>query len=206
LTGRPIDQLSPLSVERLRRFVHMLGRWRKITNLTSLRNFSEIWERNIDDSLFIQRMCPSAVRWLDIGSGAGFPGVVIAVAIAERSEAKVHCVDSDSRKCAFLRAVASELCIPVKVHNQRAESLSIAATGQVDALTARAFSSLNRILELSDEYISDGAVAILPRGEKSFREVELIDANRYTVKINPNPGHEGGLIVVVRQKVSRNNG
>jgi 16S rRNA (guanine527-N7)-methyltransferase len=193
-------------MERLQLYVRMLGRWRGITNLTSQQNFSRIWERNIDDSLYIQRMCPGAVRWLDIGSGAGFPGVVIAVAIAERSEAEVHCVESDSRKCSFLRAVASELRIPMKVHNQRAESLSIAATGQIDALTARAFSSLNRILELSHEFISSGAVAILPRGEKSFREVELIDANRYTVKINPNPGHEGGFIVVVRQKVSRANG
>lgn len=131
---------------------------------------------------------------------------MIAVAIAERSGAEVHCVESDSRKCAFLRAVASELRIPVKVHDQRAEDLSIALTGPIDALTARAFSSLNHILELSDEYISSGAVAILPRGKKSLREVELIDANRYTVIINPNPGHKGGLIVVVRQKVSRANG
>jgi 16S rRNA (guanine527-N7)-methyltransferase len=206
LTGRSFERLPPLSDERLQHFVQMLGRWRKITNLTSRDNFSRIWERNIDDSLFIQRLCPGAVRWLDIGSGAGFPGVVIAVAIADRSEAEVHCVDSDSRKCAFLRAVADELGIPMKVHNQRAESLSVTVTGPIDALTARAFSSLNHILELSDEYLSSGTVAILPRGEKSRREVELIDANRYTVKINPNPGHEGGLIVVVRQKVSRANG
>jgi 16S rRNA (guanine527-N7)-methyltransferase len=185
----------------------MLRRWRKITNLTSDQNFSHIWERNINDSLFIQQACFGANRWLDFGSGAGFPGVVIAVAVADRPQAEVHCVESDARKCAFLRAVASELCIPVKVHNRRAESLSISMTGPIDALTARAFSSLENILTISDKYISSGAVAVLPRGAKSLGgEVESIDVNRYTVKINPNPGHDGGLIVVIRHKVDRADG
>ena len=164
LRSRSVDQLPKLSVERLQHFVQMLSRWRKITNLTSQQNFSRVWERNIDDSLFVQRICPKASRWLDIGSGAGFPGVVIAVSIAERSGAEVHCVESDSRKCVFLRAVASELGVPMKVHNHRAELLSIAGTGRIDALTARAFSSVQHILALSSEYLSSGAVAVLPRG------------------------------------------
>jgi 16S rRNA (guanine527-N7)-methyltransferase len=206
LTSRPLDKLSPQAIDRLQRFVQMLSRWRKITNLTSLQNFSQIWERDIHDSLFVQQVCPAATRWLDLGSGAGFPGIVIAVAIAERPGAEVHCVESDARKCAFLRAVVTELNIPAKVHHLRAETLSTVATGQIDAVTARAFASVDNILAFVANHLSSGAVAVLPRGAKSLQEVESIDTNRYTVNVNPNPGHAGGLIVVVRQKVKFANG
>jgi 16S rRNA (guanine527-N7)-methyltransferase len=202
LGARLVDQLPPQSVERLRRFVDLLDRWRKITNLISSRSFPDIWDRHIEDSIYVQRAASSARRWLDLGSGAGFPGIVIAVLIAEYNESQVHCVESDARKCAFLRAIAAELSIPVKVHKIRVEAISLRQTGPIDAVTARAFTSIGNFLELSREYISNGALAILPRGETSFREIESLDAERYIIETASNPGHEGGVIVVIRQRVT----
>lgn len=182
----------------------MLDRWRNITNLISQRSFSEIWTRHIEDSVYIQKTSPGARRWLDLGSGAGFPAIVIAALIADYEGSQVHCVESDGRKCAFLRGVARELHIPVKVYNTRAETISPAQTGHVDVVTARAFASIEHILSIARAHISDGGVVILPRGRKSVREVKSLDANRYIIKVRSNPGRAAGLIIVIRQRVRRN--
>jgi 16S rRNA (guanine527-N7)-methyltransferase len=113
----------------------------------------------------------------------------------------VHCVESDARKCAFLRTVIGELQIPVKVHNIRAETVTMAQTGPVDAVSARAFTSIEEILSLGRDYMSNGALAILPRGRTSRGEVESLDAKRYITETRSNPGHNDGLIVIVRQRV-----
>lgn len=199
--ARRINELSDQSVGRLKRFVELLDRWRKITNLISDGSFPDIWERHIEDSIYIQKIGASSRRWLDLGSGAGFPGIVIGVLTADYDDAQVHCVESDARKCAFLRAVAAELHIPVKVHNVRAEAVSVMQTGPVHAVTARAFTSIETILFFAREYVSNGAVAILPRGQTSSREVELLDAKRYIIETKTNPGHKDGLIAVIRQRV-----
>jgi 16S rRNA (guanine527-N7)-methyltransferase len=198
---RSRDALSKPYIERLQIYVSLLDKWRKITNLISDRSYAEVWPRHIEDSLRLANVCPTAKRWLDIGSGAGFPGVVLGVTLAGRDDAEVHCVESDSRKCAFLRTVADELRIPLKVHNARAETITIRETGPVDALTARAFSTIEHILALGEDYLAAGAVAVLPRGKTSAREVETLDARRYAVKVNSSPG--GGVILTIRERVKR---
>ncbi len=199
--ARLSEQLSDRSIERLRLYVESLDRWRKITNLISDSSFRCVWERHIMDSIYIQKTAAAARRWLDLGSGAGFPGIVIGVMIAEYDDAQVHCVESDARKCAFLRTVIGELQIPVKVHNIRAETVTMAQTGPVDAVSARAFTSIEEILSLGRDYMSNGALAILPRGRTSRGEVESLDAKRYITETRSNPGHNDGLIVIVRQRV-----
>jgi 16S rRNA (guanine527-N7)-methyltransferase len=203
LTFRRIDQLPEHCVGRLRRFVELLDRWRRITNLISERSFADVWDRHIQDSIYIHGFGHSANRWLDLGTGAGFPGIVIGVLIAGHEHAQVHCVESDARKCAFLRTAIGELDIPVKVHNIRAEFISPAVTGSIDVVTARGFSSIKHILTISHHYVSDGAIVILPRGRTAAREVETIDPKRYATEVRPNPGHKDGLIFVIRQKVRR---
>ena len=195
---RVLDTLSEQSVTRLRAYVELLDRWRKITNLISDRSFDEVWSRHIEDSLLLSKACPSARRWLDIGSGAGFPSIVLGVMLADHQGARIHCVESDGRKCAFLRTVATELRIPVKVHHARAESITAKDTGPIDALTARAFSTIDHILALGEDYLSQGAVAVLPRGKSSFHEVETLDAKRYAIDVNSGPG--GGAILTIRER------
>ena len=188
-------------VERLRSYVALLDKWRRITNLISDRSFDEVWTRHIEDSILIAKSCPTARRWLDIGSGAGFPGVVLAALLAEHQDTQVHCVESDNRKCAFLRTVADELRIPIKVHNVRAETITSRQTGPIDALTARAFSTIDHILVLGEDFLSKGAVAVLPRGKTSAGEVESLDAKRYAIAVNSGPG--GGTILTIRERVKR---
>jgi len=198
---RALDTLPQSSVERLQNYVALLDKWRRITNLISDRSFDEVWSRHIEDSILVANACPTARRWLDIGSGAGFPGVVLGAILADQQDAKVHCVESDSRKCAFLRTVADELCIPIKVHNVRAEAITLTETGPIDALTARAFSTIDHILALGEDYLAKGAAAVLPRGKTYTREVETLDAKRYAIIVNPGPG--GGVILTIRERVKR---
>jgi len=178
----------------------MLSRWRRITNLISEKDFNRVWERHIEDSISLLHLCPYSRRWLDIGSGAGFPGIVIGIILTEL-DGQIHCVESDGRKCAFLREVARELQIPVKVHNLLAENLSPHLTGAVDVVTARAFASVTRILHICDPYLSTGAVAVLPRGKAATWEAEKLDATRYTVEINDNPIHKDGALICIRERL-----
>ena len=196
-----LDTLPEQSLARLQSYVALLNKWRRITNLISDRSFDEVWSRHIEDSILLWSACPTAHRWLDFGSGAGFPAIVLGVILVDRLDARVHCVESDSRKCAFLRTVATELRIPVKVHNARAEGITMRDTGPIDALTARAFSTIDHILALGEEYLSRGAVAVLPRGKTSFHEVETLDAKRYAISVNSGPG--GGAILTIRERVKR---
>jgi 16S rRNA (guanine527-N7)-methyltransferase len=198
-----LDHLSPNSVKRLHHYVHLIDRWRKITNLISEQSFSEIWPRHIEDSIQLQQFRPAARRWLDLGTGAGFPGIVIGTLIADRENAEIYCVESDGRKCAFLRSVVDDLQIPVKVYNVRAETISQWQTGAVDIVTARAFSSIEKILAIARDYLLDGAEVVLPRGSTAAREVEKLDSHRYMVNVEPNPGHGSGVFLAIREKARR---
>ncbi len=203
----PLSTLTSLGerkVALLTRYVEFLDRWRKVTNLISSRSFSEVWERHVADSIYVQQASPSSLRWLDLGTGAGFPGIVIGVCLADTAGAEVHCVESDGKKCAFLRLVAQSLELPVKVHNRRAETLTPEVTGPIDAITSRAFSSISDILEFTRDYMIDDAVAILPRGATYAHEVVSLAPNRYIVKVDPNPGHKDGFIVTIRERGKEN--
>ena len=92
--------------ERLATFVEVLDRWRHKTNLISNLTFPSVWTRHIADSAQLIALAPEAKRWVDLGSGAGFPGLMIAIQLADIPDAIVHCIESDGRKCAFLREAA----------------------------------------------------------------------------------------------------
>jgi 16S rRNA (guanine527-N7)-methyltransferase len=199
-----IEQLvSPSSLKKLRFFVQNLDRWRRITNLISDDDFQVVWQRHVLDSISLQRQFPEKRRWLDFGSGAGFPGIVLGILLAEERCAQIHCVESDGRKCAFLRSVVQRLKIPVKIHNARAEAVSVGDTGPVDVVTARAFSSVRKILCLCEEYMRDGAIVILPRGKTSAREVEALDPNRYSSVVRANPMAGGGIFLQIQLRTGR---
>ena len=102
-------ELTPVSretAERLDRFVDLLLAWQKTTQLISPNTIPKLWTRHVADSLQLLDLAPSARLWVDLGSGGGFPGLVIACALAETPGAEVHLVESNSRKAAFLREAA----------------------------------------------------------------------------------------------------
>ncbi|THD46255.1 MAG: 16S rRNA (guanine(527)-N(7))-methyltransferase RsmG [Bradyrhizobium sp.] len=169
--------LVPLSKDveaRLAIYVDLLARWRTITNLISATSFSEVWTRHIADSAQLLPLVPEARRWVDLGSGAGFPGLVIAIVLADVEGARVHCIESDRRKCAFLREVVRATGAPAEIHAERVEDVAPEALLPVDAATARAFAPLPRLIELAKVWIVHGAVGIFPRGRTAESQLEAL--------------------------------
>jgi 16S rRNA (guanine527-N7)-methyltransferase len=161
-------RLVPVSREtekRLATFVALLAKWRRVTNLVAEGSFAEVWTRHIADSAQLLALAPGAQRWIDLGSGAGFPGMVLAIQLAERPGAIVHLIESDQRKCAFLREVARATGAVAEIHAARVESIAPEALIPVDAVTARAFAPLPALLDLAKVWLSQGALGVFPRGK-----------------------------------------
>lgn len=171
---RAASRLVPVSREtedRLAIFVELLDRWRQKTNLISNSTFATVWTRHIADSAQLFALAPGAKRWVDMGSGAGFPGLVIAIQLAGVPGALVHCIESDGRKCAFLREAARATGAAAAIHPQRVEAIEPKSLGTVDAVTARAFAPLPLTLELARPWMERGAIAVFPRGESAKDQI-----------------------------------
>jgi 16S rRNA (guanine527-N7)-methyltransferase len=167
---RAAFRLVPVSREtedRLAIFVELLDRWRQKTNLISSSTFPSVWTRHIADSAQLAALAPEAKRWVDMGSGAGFPGLVIAIQLADVPGAIVHCIESDGRKCAFLREAARATGAAAAIHSVRVEAVDPESLGAVDAVTARAFAPLPLTLKLARPWMERGAIAVFPRGESA---------------------------------------
>jgi 16S rRNA (guanine527-N7)-methyltransferase len=159
--------------DRLAIFVDKLAKWRKVTNLISDSSFAGVWRRHIGDSAQLLALAPHARHWIDLGSGAGFPGMVLAIQLAGQPDAAVHLIESDQRKCAFLREVARATGAPAHIHATRIEALAADEIAPVDAVTARAFAPLPILLDIAKSWIEQGAIGIFPRGRTS--EAQLRD-------------------------------
>jgi 16S rRNA (guanine527-N7)-methyltransferase len=170
--------LTPVSREtltRLDRFVELLLDTQSHTNLIGSGSIPELWTRHIADSLQLIDLAPDAKIWLDLGSGAGFPGLVIACALADRPESVVHLVESTGKKAVFLRNAADALALPATVHHIRAEVFS--PTFRADVITARAVAPLSKLFGYVAPLLKSGAKALLPKGQDV--EVELTEAAKY---------------------------
>jgi 16S rRNA (guanine527-N7)-methyltransferase len=159
-------RLVPVSREtaaRLDRFVALLLEWQRKTNLVANSTLPHVWTRHVADSAQLLRLAPDAKIWIDLGSGAGFPGLVIACALAETPGAKVHLVESTGKKCAFLREVVSQLVLPAIVHCDRIEKFAHDFRGQADVVIARALAPLDRLLSLAAPMLKNGTIGLFPK-------------------------------------------
>ena len=118
----------------LERFRQRLAEWNEKMNLVGPSALAAFWPRHAWDSAQLLEVRPGALRWADLGAGAGFPGLVLAILLKGRPGARVHLVESQAKRCRFLSEVVSQLGLPAQVHNDRAENLSL----DVDIVTARA--------------------------------------------------------------------
>ena len=179
-------RLVPVSREtedRLATFVELLDRWRHKINLIANPTFASVWTRHIADSAQLLALAPDAKRWVDLGSGAGFPGLVIAIQLADAPGAIVHCIESDQRKCAFLREAARTTGAAAMIHPVRIEAIDLQRLGTVDALTARAFAPLPLTLKLARPWIEQGAIGVFPRGESAKDQVAALpEATAYAIE------------------------
>ena len=196
-------RLIPVSREtdkRLATFVELLDRWRDKTNLISNPTFATVWTRHIADSTQLPALVPDAKRWVDMGSGAGFPGLVIAIQLADVPGAIVHCIESDGRKCAFLREATRATGAAAVIHPVRVEAIEAKSLGAVDAVTARAFAPLPLTLKLARPWMERGAIAVFPRGESAKDQIATLpEASAYAIETLQSVVNPKAAILRIRQ-------
>src|SRR3954469_3086915 len=140
------DSVSRETWARLEQFVALLLSRQRSTNLVASSTIPQLWTRHVADSLQLVALAPKARRLIDLGSGGGFPGLVLACALAGQQGAAVQLIESTQKKAAFLSAAASELSLPAIVHAARIEEFVSATPERFDIVTARALAPLDKLI------------------------------------------------------------
>ena len=186
--------LTPVSREteaRLDRYVELLLEWQAKTNLVAASTLPNVWTRHISDSLQLLTLAPSAKAWADLGSGGGFPGVVLACAVAERPGAVVHLVERNAKKAAFLREAIRVTSSPGVVHLSEIGDIVDTVEDRIDCVTARALAPLNLLLGFAEPLVRKGAKVLFLKGQDV--DAELTEATKYwTIRPLLHPSRTGG--------------
>ncbi|MGH6741555.1 MAG: 16S rRNA (guanine(527)-N(7))-methyltransferase RsmG [Bradyrhizobium sp.] len=186
--------LIPVSREteaRLDRYLDLLRQWQAKTNLIAPSTLPHLWTRHVADSLQLLTLAPSAKTWVDLGSGGGFPGVVLACALAETPGATVHLIERNSKKAAFLREALRITLAPGIVHPDAIEDIVDSIAEPVDCVTARALAPLHQLIGFAEPLVKKGAKALFPKGQDV--EAELTEATKYwNIKPNLHSSLTGG--------------
>jgi 16S rRNA (guanine527-N7)-methyltransferase len=172
--------LTPVSREtegRLNRFVDLLLEWQAKTNLVAPSTLPALWTRHISDSLQLLTVAPSAKTWVDLGSGGGFPGVVLACALAEVPGAFVHLIERNAKKAAFLREALRVTNAPGTIHLADIGDSVERIPGPIDCVTARAVAPLHQLVGFAEPLVRKGAKALFLKGQDV--EAELTEATKY---------------------------
>jgi 16S rRNA (guanine527-N7)-methyltransferase len=196
-------ELVPVSretLERLDRFVAELMRWQPTINLVAPSTIPHLWTRHVADSLQLIAHAPDARAWVDLGSGAGFPGMAIACALADELEMSIHLVESDTRKAAFLREAARASGVRVRIEARRIESISAAWADPIEVVTARALAPMTKLLEWTAPFLQKGAKALFLKGQDV--EAELTEAAKswnIQAELQPSVTNPDARVVIVRR-------
>lgn len=198
--GRADEILAALD-----RYVALLGRWQATHNLVAPATVSEIWSRHVLDSAQLLAIRPDARRWIDLGSGAGFPGLVVAIALAGEPGAQVTLVESSSRKAAFLRRAAAEAGAPATVLAERIETAFAGETGgpdhprRFDVVTSRALAPLDRLIDLAAPLLSSECIALFHKGGGYAGEVaSALQRHRFDLLEHPSRTDPNARILEIR--------
>jgi len=195
--------VSRETMERLESYAQLLKKWQKTINLVSQDSLDDLWQRHMLDSAQLADLIPAGrpITILDMGSGAGFPGLVLAILASEQDRQwSVHLVESDSRKAAFLSTVARETGTQVSIHNKRLENLTQISANVV---TARAFAPLDRLLDYATRFLAPGGECLSLKGVGV--EDELTAARKtWKMTVNRLPSRSGPTGVILRiREISR---
>jgi 16S rRNA (guanine527-N7)-methyltransferase len=196
-------RLCPVSretEERLDRYVALLREWQSKTNLVAPSTLTTLWTRHIADSLQLLDIAPTGQSWIDLGSGGGFPGIVLACAFADRPEAHVHLVERNAKKAAFLREALRVTGAHGTVHLAEIENFVDSNPPRADYITARALAPLNVLLALTAPLIARGAKALFLKGQDV--EAELTQATKYwtvSAKLHPSRTRPDSRVVEIDQ-------
>jgi 16S rRNA (guanine527-N7)-methyltransferase len=190
--------VSRESGERLETYVGLLLTWQARINLIGPSTRDDIWMRHIADALQLLALLPDNTRILaDLGSGAGIPGLVLAIA----RPLEAHLFESNLKKGAFLREAARQTRTEAQVHSLRIErAASLAGTIKAEAVTARALAPLPRLLDYAAPFLQNGAIGYFHKGQDV--DAELTNATKswkLRVEKHPSMTDSRGLILVVRE-------
>jgi 16S rRNA (guanine527-N7)-methyltransferase len=172
--------LTPVSREteaRLDAYVDLLVQWQTKTNLVASSTLPNLWTRHISDSLQLLTLAPDAKIWVDLGSGGGFPGVVLACALAATPGAMVRLVERNAKKAAFLREALRITGAAGTVHLSDIGDSVDSLPGPVDCVTARAVAPLHQLVGFAERLVGKGAKALFLKGQDV--EAELTEATKY---------------------------
>lgn len=194
---------TPVQLADLERFLVMLTAGNAVMNLVGPATIPDFWNRHAWDSAQLLTLAPQARTWADLGAGAGFPGLVIAILGKGREGFHVHLVESMAKRCRFLSQVVGELNLPATVHNDRAENLQLA----VDIVTARACAPLNRLLGYARPYLRSGAEGLFLKGQDVAAELQAATRSwEFEAETVPSLSDGRGRIVRVRRLGRARNG
>ncbi|MCP3420019.1 16S rRNA (guanine(527)-N(7))-methyltransferase RsmG [Bradyrhizobium brasilense] len=174
--------LTPVSREteaRLDRYIALLLTWQAKTNLVAPSTLPTVWTRHVSDSLQLLSLMPTAKSWVDLGSGGGFPGVVLACALAETPGASIHLVERIAKKAAFLREAIRVTESPGAVHLADIGDTVDRIPGPIDCVTARALAPLHQLIGFAEPWVKKGAKALFLKGQDV--EAELTEATKYWI-------------------------
>ena len=186
---------TPAQMADLGTLIEQLTAANAVMNLVGPDTIPDVWNRHIFDSAQLLDLVDEAATWADLGAGAGFPGLVLAILLKERADSHIWLVDSLGKRCRFLQEVVDALSLRATVVNGRAEDQRI----KVDVVTARALAPMDRLLGYAQPYLQRGAQGLFLKGEKA--EVELIEARKvwqFDSSLSVSRSDPRGRIVSVR--------
>ena len=205
--------ISAETIERLKMYEALLRQWQKKINLVAPSTLDEIWHRHFADSAQLLALAPrEAKTWLDLGSGAGFPGLVLAIMRAgeePESDFGSHTLmESDTRKAAFLGEIARKASVPVDIVAKRIELSSTQGRYKsVDVVTARALAPLDRLIGLAKPFFGSHTVGLFPKGRDVVQEIEAAEQNWcFTCKLADSLTESQARIAVVSDPKVRSEG
>jgi 16S rRNA (guanine527-N7)-methyltransferase len=200
--------VSRETIDQLKLYAALLAHWQPRINLVANPTLPEIRHRHMADSAQLVALAPETPgMWLDLGSGAGFPGLVIAIMLRDNG-IRVSLVESDRRKCAFLAEAARQTGTPVEIHTARIEQMATQTMlPPVDVVSARALAPLVRLISLSLPFFRDDTVGVFPKGRGAESEIEEArTAWAFDVETIPSLTDEAARIVLVRRPRARTEG
>ncbi|WOC16080.1 16S rRNA (guanine(527)-N(7))-methyltransferase RsmG [Pseudochrobactrum sp. MP213Fo] len=175
-------------------FEILFKKWSKAINLASPNTLETLWHRHILDSAQIFNLAPQAKNWLDLGSGGGFPGIVLAVML-KQTDGYIRLVESNGKKSSFLRNALAQFKAPGQVLNARIESCySQVPTPEI--ITARALASLDKLFSLTEPWMTNGAKALFQKGRDYQREIDESQSNWQFDLIQYDSAIETGSVIL----------
>lgn len=190
-----LTNATPAQMGDLQRFITRLTEANAVMNLIGPDTLPDVWNRHIWDSAQLLQHAPGAQSWADLGAGAGFPGVVLAIMLKTQPKSHVWLIDSLGKRCRFLQEVVDALSLRATVLNGRAEDNAVT----VEVVTARAVAPMDKLLGYAQPYLQRGATGLFLKGEKA--EAEVAEARKvwqFKSKLSVSRSDPRGRIVSVR--------